>query len=103
MSGWGPPQQLADLLQTPSDGPLVQLCRDRHVSLLSLNRIRGVRFAPASMKNVITEELARRGGGPLLNEMHWTGSGSLAGVLRLLAPRTGVVETTWEEGDRGEA
>jgi hypothetical protein len=99
LSGWGPPLRLADQLQTPADGPLVQLCRDRHVSLLSLNRIRSFRFAPVAVKDVVSEELARRGGGPLLAEMHWTGTGSLAGVLRLLAPRVGVVEMTWPSED----
>ncbi|MEV6599751.1 hypothetical protein AB0M36_23255 [Actinoplanes sp. NPDC051346] len=100
---WIPPQHLADLLETAADGPLVQLCRTRHTNLLSLNRIRAVRFAPASVQADVAAELAQRGRSPLLSDLCWTHSGSLAGLVRLVAPRTGVVEMAWhrEEGPLG--
>lgn len=100
-ANWGPPPQLADLLETPVDGPLVQLCRTRHTNLLSLNRIHGVRFAPASMQDNVSDELSRRGRSPLLADLRWTRSGSLAGVLRMVAPRTGVVEMAWNQEGPG--
>ncbi|BCJ55891.1 hypothetical protein Asp14428_73660 [Actinoplanes sp. NBRC 14428] len=95
--GWGPPDRLAQLLETPIDGPLVQLCRERHISLLSLNRTRGVRFAPAALQDAVKTPLVERGNGHLLNDIEWTTSGSLAGVVRLVAPRPGVVDLTWRE------
>jgi hypothetical protein len=98
---WGPTRQLADLLDTPADGPLVQLCRTKHTNLLSLSRIRAVRFAPASMRDDVTDELAQRGRSPLLSELCWARSGSLAGLLRLVTPRSGVVEMTWNQTGPG--
>jgi hypothetical protein len=93
--GWGPPQHIAEVLAMSADGPLVQLCRSRHTNLLSLNRIRAVRFAPASMQEEVSTELSRTGHSPLLSDLHWTHSGSLAGLVRLVPPRSGVVDMVW--------
>jgi hypothetical protein len=98
-AGWGGPERLGNVLATPFGGPLVQLCQPRHLGLFSRENLSGVRFAPAALRERGTAQLRHRGGGQPLAEMTWTESGVLAGVLRLVPPRQGVVQTYWRSND----
>jgi hypothetical protein len=95
---WGPPGWLTEVVATPRDGLLVQLCAAPDLALLhpTARLTRAVRFAPRSAQDVVID-----GGGADLGDVIWTSAGHLAGVVRLVPLRPHAVNLVWpkEDGD----
>jgi len=93
---WGPPGHLAEVVGAASDGLLVQLCAAEDLQLLEPGRwgTQAVRFAPRSTQDLVLDHGPRDA---RLDDVVWTGSGHLAGVIRLVALRAGAVELIWPE------
>ncbi|HZN19311.1 MAG TPA: hypothetical protein VFB84_14210 [Micromonosporaceae bacterium] len=86
---WGPPGDLAEVVGARYDGPLVQLCTTGDLQLLEPpGRVPVVRFAPRSTRDLV---LGHPQPGVEPPDVVWTGSGRLAGVIRLVALRAEAV------------
>ncbi|NKZ00059.1 hypothetical protein [Nocardiopsis alborubida] len=91
----GMEQAMRSLLTEPG-GRMLQLCDPKHLHLLSdtVSAVGTVRFAPRSLR----EQLDRAGAGPASEAAQsavWTHGGRLAGLVRLVPLRPGVVRTQW--------
>ena len=95
---WGALGWLNEVVSTPRHGLLAQMCTAPDLALLqpTARQARVVRFAPRSAQDVVVEG----GIGAELDDLVWTSTGHLAGVVRLVPLRPGAVDLVWpEEGD----
>jgi len=92
----GPPARLAGLLAASPGEPFVQLCTTADLGMLDAapQSARMVRFAPDFVREPVTA-VAANGSATDLGDVQWTTSGHLAGVLRLMPMRPGVVVREW--------
>jgi hypothetical protein len=100
---WTESQRVAGVLRaTISDAGIQQLCGPEELSYLDVAPERAdlIRFAPRVVKTVLgrgATHPARQPGVPEMpppgTDLVWTAGGQVAGVLRLVRLRSGVVET----------
>ncbi|WP_322781106.1 hypothetical protein [Frankia sp. Cas4] len=102
---WTESHRVAEVLRaTKLDAGIQQLCGPEELSYLDVSPDRAdlIRFAPRAAKAVFGRGLTRPGpvGGPEIPhpgaDLVWTAGGQVAGVLRLVRLRSGVVETPVE-------